>query len=79
MHKHPTLAHVVADHRREALLADASAQSWAITPADRTRRWQRQRRLLHLVDNLTDILSRIVEDFEPTPSPSAPTARRVGP
>ena len=67
MHHHPTMVHTVADHRRAALLTEARAHAWAIAPAARTRQWQPKRRARLLVDGLTDILSRILQDFEPTP------------
>jgi hypothetical protein len=78
LHKHPTLVHVVADHRRAALLEDATASAWGVTPEARSRRWQRARWLRRLVEVAADVITRIIEDFEPTPSPRIRPVKRAG-
>jgi hypothetical protein len=66
---HPTFVHAAADLCREALLAEA-ADVWRTAPASARmtgrRRGQPVRRM---ADHITGTMGRIIDDFEPIPSP----------
>ncbi len=74
-----TIVHAVADLRREALLAEAASDR-RTTPGRASAGGSGVRRSIgRVIACATAVVSRIVDEFEPTPGPTASDPGRMEP
>lgn len=72
MAMHPTFTHAAADMRRKAFLAEAAEAQRIALPGSRNSAQRASASVLRFADRMSDMISRIVDDFEPGPSSSSP-------
>jgi hypothetical protein len=74
MNSPPVIVHAAADLRREALLAESERDRRSTPPRALARAFGVRTMVHSMADWTAAAVSRIVDDFEPSPHPADPTA-----
>ena len=79
MNTHPTIVHAAADLHRQALLTEAADDRRTTPTSDRTTGTRPGRACRHLVARIAAVISRVIDDFEPSPGPPLPPLSPLSP
>ena len=73
MATHPTIVHAAADLRRHALLSEAADDWRTTTTSGRMKSTGPGKVCRRMVAQITAVVSRVIDDFEPGPGEGPPT------